>query len=460
MNKLATDHHEGLTLQLAHRVVAVQFSALTPDIKRLVKQCLLDYIGVTLAGVHEPATQLIYAELAEQGGHEQAGVFGCTQKLPATSAALINGTAAHALDYDDVNISMPGHPSVAILPALLALGESLGCSGEALMAAFVAGYEVECAMGEAMSPGHYDVGFHSTATLGSLGAAAACSHLLGLNAEQTAQAIGIAGTQAAGLKSMFGTMCKPLHAGKASYHGLLSAKLAQRGFQGRTDFLECEQGFASNHGPDFNQDAALVLLQQPFGAHLRNNLFKYHAACYLTHSAIEAVCFLQQTYSLTAEAVDSVTLQLDQRCGGVCNILEPTTGLEAKFSLRLTAAMAFAGVDTGRMDSYTDAMTTDPQLVALRDKVQLDFKQGWPLTPTTVTMLLKDGQTRVREHDSGIALSNLNEQQQKLQTKFSGLLAPLLSSDRVNTLSNLIGQLDKLEDIRSLVELCTLKISA
>ena len=167
------------------------------------------------------------------------------ERLPAASAALINGAAAHALDFDDVNLAMPGHPSVAILPALLALAEERGSSGKDVLTAFVAGYELQCSVGRAIAPGHYDVlGFHATATVGSFGAAAACAHLLRLSLEQFATALGIAGTQAAGLKSMFGTMCKPLHAGKASYHGLVAAKLAMRGFTSRSDVIECQQGFA------------------------------------------------------------------------------------------------------------------------------------------------------------------------------------------------------------------------
>ncbi len=155
-----------------------------------------------------------------------------------------------------------------------------------MLAAFVAGYELQCRIGKTIAPGHYDVlGFHATATVGSFGSAAACAHLLGLDADQFATALGIAGTQAAGLKSMFGTMCKPLHAGKAAYHGLMAAKLAARGFTSRTDVVECAQGFARTHSPDFNPDRAFDT--PPNGWWIASNLFKYHASCYMTHAAIE-----------------------------------------------------------------------------------------------------------------------------------------------------------------------------
>ena len=165
---------------------------------------------------------------------------------------MVNGAAAHALDFDDVNLAMPGHPSVAILPALLALAEERGSSGADVLTAFVAGYELQCRIGRTIAPGHYDgLGFHATATVGSFGAAAACAHLLGLDADRFATALGIAGTQAAGLKSMFGTMCKPLHAGKAAYHGLMAAKLAARGFTSRTDVHRMRAGFCPHAQPGF-----------------------------------------------------------------------------------------------------------------------------------------------------------------------------------------------------------------
>src|ERR1700682_2075335 len=194
---------------------------------------------------------------------------------------------------------MPGHPSVAILPRLLALAELKGSSGREVITAFVAGYETACRIGAALQPGHYNLGFHSTGTVGSFGAAAACARLLGRDAEATAMALGIAGTQAGGLKSQFGTMCKPFHAGKAAQNGLLAARLASRGFSSRADIVECVQGFALTHGPDFAPAAALATPEGGF--HLLANLFKYHAACYFTHAPIECAHRLRQEHVLNLE---------------------------------------------------------------------------------------------------------------------------------------------------------------
>src|SRR5262245_27643336 len=350
----------GLTQSLAARAQAVRYDQLSPEARQLVRQCVLDYVAVTLAGAAEPLAAMVLAELAEQGGAPHATIFLHGGKLPALSAALVNGTASHALDYDDVNLAMPGHPTVAILPALLALAEETHASGADLIAAFVAGYETQCRIGLLVAPAHYDDGFHATGTIGAFGAAAACAHLMKLDAERTAHALGIAGTQAAGLRSLFGTMCKPFHAGKASHNGALAARLAKRGFMARPDILECDQGFARTHSADFNPERAMA--PPPLGLHLRANLFKYHAACYLTHAAIEAARGLKAQHAIAPEQVKSVRIRVDRGCAGVCNIAEPRTGLEAKFSLRFTMALALAGADTSKLSVFSDEVTQNEEM--------------------------------------------------------------------------------------------------
>jgi len=304
-----------VTALIAARSAAVEYGALPEEIVAVARQCLLDWFAVTLAGAREDLSGIIAAEAALEGGDGIATLVGRGRKAPQLLAALVNGAASHALDYDDVHLSYIGHPTVAILPALLALGEARGASGRDIVAAFVAGYETICRVGVCVAPGHYALGFHATATAGSFGAAAACARLMGLDAERTATALGIAGTQAAGLKSMFGTMCKPLHAGKAAENGLLAARLAARGFTSRADVIECAQGFAATHGPDFHPEAALA--EPPGGYYLRGNLFKYHAACYLTHAAIECARAIAQRKGFVAEKVRSILLRIDRGADSV-----------------------------------------------------------------------------------------------------------------------------------------------
>jgi 2-methylcitrate dehydratase PrpD len=372
--------------------------------------------------------------------------------LPVLSAALVNGTAAHALDYDDVNLAMPGHPTAAIMPALLALGEETHASGADLMAAFVAGYETQCRIGRLVAPAHYDDGFHATGTIGAFGAAAACAHVMKLDADRIAHALGIAGTQAAGLRALFGTMCKPFHAGKAAYNGALAARLAKRGFVARPDVLECEQGFARTHSADFNSDRAMA--PPPLGLHLRGNLFKYHAACYLTHAAIEAARSLRAEHAIAPEQVKSVRIRLDRACAGVCNIADPRTGLEAKFSLRFTMALALAGVDTSRLSVYADEATHDDAMTRLRDKVTVEFTSGWPITLTDVEIALDDGRVVTARHDSGVPARDVDDQGRRLEEKFTALVAPVLGAKRADALRETIANLDAIRDVGELAEQC------
>ncbi|HEY1932575.1 MAG TPA: MmgE/PrpD family protein [Acetobacteraceae bacterium] len=450
MNVMTDIASQGLTRVLAEHARTLTYADIPDDVRAWARQCVLDYIACALAGSQDELSAILLAELAEQGGAPVATIMGGTVRLPVASAALANGAASHALDFDDVNMAMPGHPSVAILPALLALAEERGSSGADVLTAFVAGYELQCRIGRTIAPGHYDVlGFHATATVGSFGAAAACGHLLGLDAAHFVTALGIAGTQAAGLKSMFGTMCKPLHAGKAAYHGLLAAKLASRGFTSRADVLECPQGFARTHSPDFHPERALD--DPPGGWYIRRNLFKYHAACYLTHAPIEAARKLREQYAVAPAQVERITLRVDDACDRVCNIPQPRTGLEAKFSLRLTTAMGLAGVDTGRLTTYSEATTADPTLIALRDKVGFEFRHGTPHTLAELELRLTDGRTLTAGHDSGIPADDVDAQGARLAEKFVALAEPVIGAARTRELIGQVARLDTLADLRGLM---------
>ncbi len=454
MNVITDIASQDLTRTLAEQARTLRYEELPEDVRTLARQCLLDYLACTLAGAKEELTEIVLAEMVTHGGGPVATVIGHSERLPVLSAALVNGAASHALDFDDVNMAMTGHPSVVLLSALLALAEERGSAARDVLAAFVAGYELQCRLGLLLAPGHYNVlGFHATGTLGSFGAAAACAHLLGLDAEQFATALGIAGTQAAGLKSMFGTMCKPLHAGKAAQNGMFAARLAQRGFTSRGDVVECAQGFARTHSPDFNPSAALA--EPPGGFHIRNNLFKYHAACYMTHAPIEAARTLREQHGLQPEQIARIRLRIDETCDRVCNIPAPRTGLEAKFSLRLTTAMALAGVDTGSLASYSEATAADPTLVALRDKIEFEFQTGRPNTVAALEVVLTDGSTMAASHDLGVPAGDITEQGQRLEEKFMSLAVPVIGQAKARDLVQLIRGLGPADDVRHALRLCS-----
>lgn len=437
-----------VTSEIAQRASILGFNDLPDDLIERTKQCLLDWFAVTLAGAQDELTDILIQETLEDGGRGPASLVGRTEKVTPSAATLINGAASHALDYDDVNFAMGGHPTVTVVPALLSLGEQRKASGRLFIESFVAGYETSGRVGNLVGPSHYTKGFHVTGTVGSFSAAAAAGRMLGLDPRQLAVAFGIAATQAAGLKSNFGTMCKPLHAGTASEHGLRAAKLAAKGFTARADVLECDQGFASSQSDDLNVDKALG--EPPQGWHLRNNLFKYHAACYLTHAPIECAKEIRLKSNFPPERVKKILLRLDQGADRVCNIPHPTTGLEAKFSLRQTVAMALTGVDTANLDSYNEAVTQEPRIKALRDKMTIEFQPGWAKSVSEMAIQLDDGTLVEATHDSGIPWADLGKQRQALETKFDSLAVPVLGAAGARRRHDAIERIDSMADVGDL----------
>ncbi|MFC1407664.1 PrpF domain-containing protein [Streptacidiphilus sp. N1-12] len=420
----------GLTLALAERSAALSYGDLPDDVVQLARQCLLDWFGVTLGGSAEdgPLILLDLLPSADPGDPRSATVVGHGRRLPTLQAALVNGTSSHRLDFDDVNAAFLGHVSVAVAGAVLALAEQRDATGPELVTAFVTGYETACRVALAIGPQPYLRGFHSTGTVGTFGAAAACARLLGLEAERTAVAFGLAASQAAGLKSNLGTMTKSFHAGKACENGLLAALMAERGFSAGTDAIEHSQGFAATAGGVCDREAALG--DPPSGWHLRDNLFKYHASCFMTHSMIDGIRGLCASDRIDVRQVSQVTVHVGELELGACAVPEPATGLEVKFSLVHLAAMALLGRGTAVID---DADAADPEVVALRSRVVL-AEDGVSGGPTRVDIALHDGTVLHAAHDVSTPESDLAAQQARLRGKFRGLAVPVLGAARADAL--------------------------
>lgn len=440
-----------VTSELANWVSDLKPEDVTPRAYRWATHCFLDWFAVTIGGAHEPLVDMLVAEALDQEGSGSVPLVGRPEKVAPRWSVLINGSTGHALDFDDVNSDMHGHPTVPLVPALLTEARLAGASGKDMLLAFIAGYEVECMLGLMMGDGHYDQGFHSTATVGTLGAAAAISKLRGLDAEQTGMALGIAATQAAGLKSMFGTMCKPMHAGKAAESGWLAARLASRGFTAKPDGVECEQGFGPTLSPEFTPIAIRPDSSQPF--EVENNLFKYHAACYLTHSPIEATRGLAQDNNLTTQDVEAIDIRVHPASLRVCNIQEPDTGLGIKFSLRHTAALAFLGEDTGAFDTYSDVNANRDDLVALRAKAQVAGWEGAGDSRSSAEIAIKlvDGTDLVRHIDVGVPASDTDAQEKLLIAKLHSLVDPLFGAECADQIAALALALEEAETVEPLM---------
>ncbi len=440
------------TQKLLAHTQALRWAKLPVDVRERARQCVLDWLGVTLAGVDSRVVRLLSAHAAGEGGLPVATLIGQMQLASPAQAALINGAAAHVLDYDDVNTAMHGHPTAPILSAVLALAQQRGLGGDRLLASFVAGYEFACRAGSSVAPGHYERGYHATATVGVLGAAAACAHLLELDAERAAHAISVAATQAAGLRAMFGTDCKPLHAGLAARNGLHAASWAAAGLLARGDALEARAGFAATMAPAFDPAAGLDDLAR---FHLRDNLFKYHASCYGTHAAIECIRALRETHRLLLQQLECVVVRGERGQDTICNIAAPRTALEAKFSLRFMAAAALAGADTADPGFYTDARAADPELCALRDKVRVELMDGgWPMVQGEVFVTLKDGRVLRAIHDAAVPDPDLARQGRRLAGKFERLATPVLGTARTARLLDAVEDLER-RPVDDLLQLCT-----
>jgi 2-methylcitrate dehydratase PrpD len=429
----------GLTAGLASRAASLDFDELPADVVELTRQAMIDWFGVTLGGCREDGPVMLLETLTAGDPRESgtAGVVGHGVRLAPRDAALMNGTASHRLDFDDVNLRMPGHASVAVLGAALALGEQRDASGAELIVAFVAGYETACRVALAVGEQPYRLGFHATGTIGTFGAAAACARLLELDAATTAVALGIAASEAAGLKCNLGTMTKSLHAGKACESGLLAAELAARGFTAHDGAIEAQQGFAAISGGGC--DAAAALADPPDGWFLRENLFKHHAACFFTHSAMEGVHELRATHDLTAEQLEGMTLHVSEVELGACAIAAPATGLEVKFSISHLAAMALLGRDTAVI---VDRDATDAEVVALRGRIAL-ADDGTAGPPTRVEAELRDGSTLVACCDVNAPERDLGVQRVRLERKFRSLSAPAIGEARTAELLELLRSVEE-----------------
>lgn len=403
----------------------------------MMRLSVMDWAACALAGVDEPVSRILRARALAEAGRPDAGMIG-GGRVPARAAALVNGATSHALDYDDTHFAHIGHPSVAVVPAALGMAERQGADMAEFLEAALIGVEASIRVGLWLGRGHYQIGFHQTATAGAFGATLAAGRLIGLDAAGFGHALGLASTRAAGLKSQFGTMGKPYNAGLAAHTGVETAELADAGMLSDPGALDGAQGFGPTHGGAKNLAA--------FGGMGQEFLFetvshKFHACCHGTHAAIEALRGL-----LPLEGgIKEVVITTHPRWISVCNKPAPQTGLEAKFSYRMTAAMVLAGVDTARPQNFSDNLCADPRMQALAACVEVIPDEGLSETEANVTVKLADGAVHQGHHDLQTVIA-LRERQARLQAKAASLLGAeragaLWSAVNAPDLAGLVGLL-------------------
>ena len=397
------------------------------------KMSMIDWCGVAYAAKEEPVSKIVTKLIEEEQTKGQSKLISNGQEVSAKSAAFVNGTIGHALDYDDTHFLFTGHPTASAFPTALALGEELGSSIDEIMLAYMCGVEISTRLGHILGYSHYNKGFHQTATSGAFGATLVASKLLKLNTQQIENALGIVSTRASGLKSQFGTMGKPFHAGIAASNGIEAAKLSKLGFVSCENGIECNQGFLKTHAWDGTiPEAAINGLGKDFL--FPEIKYKFHACCHGLHAFLEALDELKTKNNFNPDSIEKISIQTQPSWLQVCNIDSPKTGLEAKFSYRLTAAMSLHGVDTGRLDSYNEKICFDEKIVKTRDKVQVIPNDQ--MTNTEALIELKDGSEIYKNsHDLNNKIEN-ELLQKKILTKSSSLLSDKLSNEIFNVLNS------------------------
>jgi 2-methylcitrate dehydratase PrpD len=410
--------------ELATTYGAIDHEDIPADVRRAARHCILDWIGCAIAGQDEPLAEILRAELVDGAG--PCRLVGRRETAALLDAALVNGAAGHALDFDDTNLTMSGHPTVPVLPAVLALADVLGSSGREIVTALVVGTEVEVRLNLVLGGGHYARGWHTTGTLGVVGAAAACSRLMGLSPERTAMASALAVTQAGGLKSSFGTMAKPLHAGRAAADGLLAARLAARGFTGNPAIIEAAQGMVT---ATLSDGSIARSLDDVAGRWFTTEThFKFHAACYGTHAAINSALQLVGA-GLAAGEIGQVRVVVTPSLLDVCGIDRPVTGLQGKFSLRAATALTLLGESTADLTQYSDARMAAPDLLGMIDRITVVGDDAQPMPVTTVSVSTTDGATREASSDSSVRVHDRDQEWDALVAKFHTLVDPRIGAE-------------------------------
>ena len=358
-----------ITRALGAFVSGLHFEAIPPEAAAVARTGFIDLVGVMIAGREEPVVGILRDTLGVAGPRGEATLTFGPLRAPAPEAALINGTAAHALDYDDV--ALRGHPSTVLVPAILAEGEALGATGAEMVAAYVAGYEVWAELIAHDQDFHHEKGWHPTGVFGAIGAAAACARLRGLDAERAAHAIALGASNSAGLGSNFGTMTKPFHAGRAAQAGVMSARLAEAGMTASLDAIEHPRGFlyaVSPHGRVTGLDAPT----EGFGQHwriLEHRLsIKKFPICYCGHRATDAMLALLARRPFEPEEVEAIEMVTSRAHAGTLRNTQPQTGLEAKFSGQFDMAAAVIAGKVGLVE-LTDSFVQRPDVQALMERV-------------------------------------------------------------------------------------------
>ena len=449
--------------ELARRIVAMRYGDLPAEAIRWARIGILDTVAVTLAGANEDCVRILERIEGVGGQPGPSLVFGRARRTHALDAALINGTASHALDFDDVAKSIGGHPSVPLVPAIVALGEDTGASGKDALLAYVVGFETESRIARAVNFHHYEKGWHPTVTIGVFGTVAAAAKLLKLDVEKTAIALALACSLAAGIKANFATMTKPLHVGHCARNGLLAALLVREGFTANPAAFEHSQGYLRVFNGDGNFDAAKIFRNwaDPLEVVDPGLGLKQFPCCASTHPAIEAMLKLRREHKVQPGDVKAIDVLTNPRRLPHTDKPEPRDGLEGKFSIQYAVARALVDGRV-RFEHFTDAAVHDPRVRALLPLIRAGAHPDMPAESdeqfaAEVIAPPRDGRKLARRVPHALCRGPANPMSgEELWQKFEDCAALALPRPRIGPLFEALERLETLAllgDLTRLIEL-------
>ena len=437
----------GATSELARFAVETGWRDLPAEVARAARRCVVNVLGVALHAAGDPSIAILLRTFAAEGGAPRATVWGTPQRGSLQQAALANGYLAHLDDFDDTHFPTVLHPSAPAVPAAVALAEAGARSGADLLAAAALGIEVSCRVAVGVHPWHYDAGWHITGTAGVFGAAVAAGKLLGLDAPAMTTCLGIAGTQAAGVREVFGTMSKALHAGRAAQSGVLAALLAAGGFTAPPAILEGRRGFGAVLSGRYDFERATAGLGRDW--EILNNGLKPYACGVVCHPLIDAARVLRERPGVRPEAVTAIEARVHPLVLELVDRPRIDSGLDGKFSVQHCLAAGLVDGAAGPAQFET-ARVHDPLLTRLRGAVRLTRDDALAEEAATVRLVLEDGQTLEHHvaHASGSPQNPLSDGD--LNRKFGGLAGRTLPEDRVGPLLDALWRLDTLDALPAL----------
>jgi len=455
----------GVTAEIVTFVTRTTFNDVPEEVVRLAKGFVLDGLGVILAGTTERGSKILHTYVRQMGGKQECTVLGTGFKAPAAKAALSNGVSGHAMDYDDTQLStskeavygLLTHPTIPVLSSALATAEQLKSTGKDFLLAYILGVEAECRIADAINPRHYQSGFHTTATIGGLGATVAVGKLLRLKDDALERALALAASMASGLRENFGTMTKPLHAGRSAENGVTAAQLAKKGFTSAKGILEAKRGLFNAMAGGFDETKIAGRLGHPYFMQEPGISIKPYPSGSLSHPAQDLILDMVSDHGINASDIEAIDVGTNSNVPNALIYPIPTTALEGKFSIPFCMAIGVLERKAG-IAQFQDRKVREPKVVEMMKRVTLYVDDeleglGYDQVRSRIRIKLKDGRTVEGRADvaKGHPLKPMSWEE--LGEKFRDCGRLVLPRRNVDRAIDLVGQLERERNLLPLIRL-------